>query len=317
MRNHEHAPIPSVDRCIGIYQGRRRPGGEKLRRKMNQSREWLVEEYHNKCRSVSDIANELGVGATTVCRNFKQLGIPIRTHKIFSEQAHRNMSEARRGNKNWLGKHHSEESKRKMSETKNGKPGHPHTPESIAKISQSRIGERNPNRNGNARRDKKASPETIKKLSDSHKGHHPSPETLRKKSESMRGEKNWNYGKRLSPETRRKLSAYRGEKASNWKGGISFAPYCPKFNKTFKESIRDKFGHKCYICSAPETADGYKHSVHHIDYNKNSICNGQEWAFVLLCRKHHAMSNNNRWYWFNLLICYWCDSPEINYCWGI
>lgn len=56
-----------------------------------------------------------------------------------------------------------------------------------------------------------------------------------------------------------------------------------------------------------------KLSVHHIDYNKNSICNGKEWAFVTLCRSHHGKSNHNRWYWFNLLISYWLVNPEIHF----
>jgi len=65
----------------------------------------------------------------------------------------------------------------------------------------------------------------------------------------------------------------KGERHPQWKGGISFAPYCQKFNEAFKESIREKFSHKCFICGKPE--NGHKHAVHHIDYDKGSICNGK------------------------------------------
>lgn len=97
--------------------------------------------------------------------------------------------------------------------------------------------------------------------------------------------------------------AQSGEYSSNWKGGISFEPYCTKFTKQFKEGIRDKFNRKCYLCGSTESK--IKHSVHHIDYNKNSICNGRSWSFVILCQSCHGKTNYNRWYYFNLLINYW------------
>lgn len=103
----------------------------------------------------------------------------------------------------------------------------------------------------------------------------------------------------------------KGENSPAWKGGISFEPYCIKFNNKFKENIRDKFGRKCFLCGVIENK--IHHAVHHIDYNKNSICNGKEWAFVALCTKHHTKTNWNRWYWFNLLICYWAMNTEINF----
>ncbi len=125
---------------------------------------------------------------------------------------------------------------------------------------------------------------------------------------SKLGPKNAMYGKRGCAHP---LYGRRGPNATNWRGGISFEPYCFKFNKEFKEHIRNKFNRKCYICQTPE--NGRKHHVHHIDYNKNSICNGKEWAFVPLCIKHHTRSNYNRWHWFNLLINYWAMNSEINF----
>jgi hypothetical protein len=97
-----------------------------------------------------------------------------------------------------------------------------------------------------------------------------------------------------------------------WKGGKSFESYCFKFNERFKEYIREKFNRKCFICGKTEEENKRRLCVHHVDYNKNSICNGKEWAFVSLCTYHHNKTNFDRWYWFNLLIYYWINNEEIN-----
>lgn len=107
---------------------------------------------------------------------------------------------------------------------------------------------------------------------------------------------------------------FGGESNPNWHGGVSFGVYCIKFNAKFKEHIREKFNHKCYLCPKTEVENKRKLAIHHIDYNKNSICNGKEWAFVPLCHKCHSRTNGPRWYWFNLLINYWAMNPEINFC---
>lgn len=99
------------------------------------------------------------------------------------------------------------------------------------------------------------------------------------------------------------IEKYQGSKSPHWRGGISFGKYCHKFNNEFKEHIRNKFGRRCFLCGAMET--NTRHDVHHIDYAKNSICNGKEWAFIPLCHRHHSMTGHNRWYWFNLFINYW------------
>lgn len=110
---------------------------------------------------------------------------------------------------------------------------------------------------------------------------------------------------------RDKSENFSGSKNGNWKGGITEQKYCYKFNNSFKEYIRDKFNRTCYICGKTENELNKKLSVHHIDYNKSSICNGKEWAFVPLCASCHSKTNGNRWYWFNLLINYWLDKYEI------
>jgi transposase-like protein len=113
----------------------------------------------------------------------------------------------------------------------------------------------------------------------------------------------------------RKRENQKGENNYYWKGGISCLPYCPKFNNAFKENIRNKFNRKCFNCNVHENKRISKEgrmAVHHIDYNKNSICNGKEWAFVPLCNSCHSRSNGKRWFWFNLLLNYWSMNDEIN-----
>lgn len=87
-------------------------------------------------------------------------------------------------------KQHSEETRRKISETNKGKH---HSEDSRKKMSESHKG-------------KHLSEEHRRKLSESLKGKLRSAETRRKLSESMKGENNPNYGKQRSEETRKKLS---------------------------------------------------------------------------------------------------------------
>ncbi len=113
------------------------------------------------------------------------------------------------------------------------------------------------------------------------------------------------------PEVKAKKS---GPNASNWKGGKSFEPYCLKFNNKLKEEIRANFGHKCFLC--PHIQNGRKLSIHHVDYDKNDLCNGKKWPLIPLCTKCHGKTNYNRYYWFNLLLNYWAMNPEINFTGG-
>lgn len=95
-----------------------------------------------------------------------------------------------------------------------------------------------------------------------------------------------------------------------WRGGIT-VEYCIKFNEKFKESIREKFNRICFECDIHESKP--KLHVHHIDYNKNSICNGKDWAFIPLCGKCHNKTHIRRWHWFNKYIYYWVMNNNINF----
>lgn len=164
--------------------------------------------------------------------------------------------------------------------------------------------------------------EMKQKLSKAHEGQHSSPktefekghipinkgkllskETKEKISKSViakeiKGKNHPFYGKHHTEESKKKMSeANSGEKNSRWRGGISYEPYCSKFNDEFKETIREQFNRKCFICNKSETENKEKLSVHHVNYNKNCLCDDSKCKFVPLCRSCHAKTTNNRQYW--------------------
>jgi len=98
-----------------------------------------------------------------------------------------------------------------------------------------------------------------------------------------------------------KLNEYIGVLSSNWQGGISFEPYCQKFNNQLKKTIRNNYYRKCALCGKPET--NRKHSVHHIDYDKSQGCNGQDILMVPLCTSCHGKTSGkaHRQYYEDLL----------------
>jgi hypothetical protein len=233
------------------------------------------------------------------------------------------------GEKNsFFGKHHSEETKKKQSEIKKGKHFSPETqfkkgltpwnknkklapPSEEIKRKQSeslkRFYENNkhpsvgktPWNKGLAR-----SEETCKKISETrlkrkippwNKGkaqlktsgnNNPSkrPEVRMKISKSR-------LGVPRSEETKRKLSEYCGEKASNWLGGLSFEPYCHKFNERLKERIRERDNRTCQLCGVKE--NGRRLSVHHVHYDKPNCAPD----LIALCGSCNLKVNINRDYW--------------------
>lgn len=79
-----------------------------------------------------------------------------------------------------------------------------------------------------------------------------------------------------------------GEKASNWRGGISFDPYPITFNNSFKRLVRDRDNYTCAVCWHPGK------DVHHIDYNKQNTVSKN---CITLCRSCHTTTGGNRIYW--------------------
>ena len=211
----------------------------------------------------------------------------------------------------WYGKHHTEESRKKMS--------------------LSRMG--NTNSKG-----KKKSPETCRKISESKKGK-KYPNCRR----DVSGEKNPNFGKPRPLEVRLKISEARkklkgkikfspearlhigqaktGENNPSWKGGISFEPYCVKFNREFKERVRAFFEYQCVECGTYQKKP--KLAVHHVTFNKKACCDNSIPLFVPLCKSCHSKTQFNRpfWeYWFTEMVnhlysgkCYFSKEEMIAY----
>lgn len=118
---------------------------------------------------------------------------------------------------------------------------------------------------------------------------------------------------RFGIEIRGRSVYMRGDQNPCWNHGVSLI-YCEKFNGKFKEFVREKFGRKCYECNKLEQFCDRKLHVHHIDYNKNAICNGKEWAFVPLCTRCHNKTHSNRHHWFNKYINYWVYKYDLDFC---
>lgn len=193
------------------------------------------------------------------------------------------------------------ETRKKISE---GNKGKKRTPEQIERYKTCRPGF-------------KQSEETKQKLSEiqrrpdnPRRGIPKTEEAKQKSREKMKGRKfteehkkklrEWQLGKKLPEEHKQKISkALKGkhcaESASGWKGGISFEPYCPKFNRAFKERVRAYFNYTCVECGNKE--NGMKHTPHHINYDKMVCCNTVKPLFILLCNPCNSKANFNRPQW--------------------
>ena len=101
----------------------------------------------------------------------------------------------------------------------------------------------------------------------------------------------------LSEEYRQRMSArFQGISYDEWESFAKEQLYCPRFNEVCRESNREKYGRRCFICGLPESeniASTGKHkklSVHHVDMNKRQGCDGVRWKLVPVCLKHHIHS---------------------------
>jgi hypothetical protein len=147
-------------------------------------------------------------------------------------------------------------------------------------------------------------PKNRKKISNAAKKRCADPEYCKKLSKSLKGLqcgiKNPFYGKHHTEETRKKLSDISkskcGETASNWQGGLSFEPYCPKFNKDIRNRVRLFWENKCGNpeCNKSQDELNEKLSVHHVHYDKLVCCNDKPVMFIPLCRSCHSKTNYDR-----------------------
>lgn len=242
-----------------------------------------------------------------------------------SKEQKKKISETEKGKKAWnKGISSSKETRMKISKSCMGRKawnkGIPCTKEQKRKISIANKG-------------RIMSNETKEKISLNHPdtsgdnnpmfGKHHSKAAREKISKANKGENNPNYGVLSTEEKKKKISnsekgkyvpkevgikisnANKGENHYNWQGGISYEPYCPLFNERFKEEIREKYNRQCFICGLLEELNGNKLSIHHLNYNKNCLCDDSKCYFVPLCNSCHIRTNYNREFWEKLLTnCY-------------
>jgi len=93
----------------------------------------------------------------------------------------------------------------------------------------------------------------------------------------------------------------RGSNHHNWRGGISFEPYCEIFNdKEFREYIKQRDGYKCLnpTCTKQSTML----AIHHIDYIKKN-CSQEN--LITICASCNARANIDRkWHtsWYRAIM---------------
>lgn len=176
------------------------------------------------------------------------------------------------------GRHCTEETKQKIREANEGKH---HSEKTKEKISESLL-------------NKKFSKEHKQKLSEAKIGTFRSEEIKKKISVAQQ-----NMTETTKQKMRDNHADFRGEKSGMWKGGLSFEPYCIKFNDEFKERAREYWNRRCVLCGKDEKENGNRLNVHHVTYNKDTCCDGSVPLFVVLCNSCHGKTSGNREYWEN------------------
>ena len=192
------------------------------------------------------------------------------------------------------------------------------THKGVKKISESHLGKTTYNKGLT-----KETSESVRRGGEKRAGHtKENDESVRRRAEKMKGRtKENNEGKRRGAEKMtgkeptqamiegriRQAEKMRGELSAQWQGGISFEPYCYKFNNLFKEEIRNKYNRICFLCSMieEEQKDDLRRrgktpkrlAVHHVNYNKNCLCDESDCEFVPLCSSCHAKIGFNQEYW--------------------
>jgi hypothetical protein len=115
---------------------------------------------------------------------------------------------------------------------------------------------------------------------------HPSKETRLKMAVSHTGIKRPDQSERMC-----------GENNPLWQGGISYEPYCPKFNLRFKVRVRARYDYKCAECEKTTKDNGRELDVHHVDFDKKTCCKTGEKVgdrkFVALCMSCHSYATKD------------------------
>ena len=96
-------------------------------------------------------------------------------------------------------------------------------------------------------------------------------------------------------------AGYQHISYDDWESYARDQPYCPLFNEECRESNREKYNRKCFICGLSEskniTSTGKQRrlSVHHVDMNKQQGCDGVRWKLVPACMFCHNKLHDEIW----------------------
>lgn len=92
-------------------------------------------------------------------------------------------------------------------------------------------------------------------------------------------------------------AALQGISYDEWEMFATNQGYCPAFDEFCRESNREKYDRRCFLCGLDESenissTDKHKKlSVHHVDMNKDQGCNGHSWKLVPLCMWCHSKAH--------------------------
>lgn len=88
--------------------------------------------------------------------------------------------------------------------------------------------------------------------------------------------------------------AKKGDKNPSWRGGVSAFHYSQDWTDDLRDAVRKRDGYMCRLCSSHQDNFEAKLDVHHIDYNKEN-CNPSN--LITLCKSCHRKTNHKRKAW--------------------
>jgi len=251
------------------------------------------------------------------------------TKQIFSDKILKKLSECRKGTLNhFYGKHHSEETKKLLSQINKGKIIKDETKRKISESQKGRkLSDETKRKIGLSNKGKKRSKEFGIKMMLLHTGKKFSVETnpnygMRNKKHSEESKKNMSkLRKRLFKEGKLKgcfqkgdIPITKGKTKENylplkimskkmtsknnpaWNNGSSFEPYGQNWTEKFKRTIRKRDNQICMLCSIHREKLKKTLFIHHINYDKNLSVPQN---CISLCNSCHSKTNINRKHWVN------------------